>query len=1024
MSPNEKTEEETITNIDESLYSRQLYVLGHEAMKKMQNSNILICGMGGLGVEIAKNTILAGVKSVTIYDQKNTSHEDLSSQFYLRESDIGKNRAICSHKYLSELNTYVTVDVFTSNIEWNYFKKFQVVVLTDSFYDEQIKIGNFCHENEIKFICAETRGVFGKIFCDFGKSFRIFDVNGQNRKSSMISCITNDKDGIVTTFEDQRHDLEDGNYVIFSEVKGMSEINNKEFKVKVLSPFSFSVGDTSNFKPYESGGIALEVKKEKIIDFKSYELSSQEPKYMDSDSYWGDEDQRKIDNDTTHLAFQTLDEFRKENSDNLPNPWNLKDAIRFVEIANILNLERKNQFPKLNENLLKIFSLVSRGNLCPIQSVIGGTAAQEIIKACSGKFHPIHQYFYFNCQEVLPENVLEKINYVKYETEGRYSSQINIFGQDFQEKLENLKIFLVGSGALGCEYLKNLAMMGIGSGPNGLITVTDMDTIEKSNLNRQFLFRSWDVNKSKAEVSSRAAKEMNPNLNIRTNLNRVGPETENIYNEEFYNSVDVVCNALDNVKTRLYIDSKCIEFRKPLIESGTLGTEGNVQVCLPFLTEAYSSSQDPPEKNIPICTLKIFPNAIEHTLQWARDMFQGLFTNSAISAQNFLKDPQNYFHNLQKLGIQQRLEELKQLDKIFFEEKCSNIEECIVWARENWEENFNNNIQQLLFNFPSDSLMGNGLPFWTSPKRCPHPLAFSPDNTLHFEYIFTAANLKASLHGIEQVRERQKVYDYVKNVQVQKFIPKTGVRIKVNENDEDEIDFNDENEIERLTNLLNENYENLKNNSSLIPIEFEKDNDENLHMDFITTCSNLRAENYDIAPTDKHNSKLIAGKIIPAIATTTSVIVGLDCIELYKIVQGHQRIEFYRNSYINLALPFFQSSEPMPVTKYKFNNVEWSLWDRIEIKGEMTLKQFLDYFKEEHKLTVTMIGYDVVTIYSNFLSIEKRKDRLNKKITEILEIIKKEKLPEHTKSLTLSIVCYDSNEEDVDIPLIKYTIRN
>ena len=65
----------------------------------------------------------------------------------------------------------------------------------------------------------------------------------------------------------------------------------------------------------------------------------------------------------------------------------------------------------------------------------------------------------------------------------------------------------------------------------------------------------------------------------------------------------------------MYMDRRCVYYRKPLLESGTLGTKGNVQVVIPFLTESYSSSQDPPEKSIPICTLKNFPNAIEHTLQ-------------------------------------------------------------------------------------------------------------------------------------------------------------------------------------------------------------------------------------------------------------------------------------------------------------------------------------------------------------------------------------------------------------------------
>ena len=63
------------------------------------------------------------------------------------------------------------------------------------------------------------------------------------------------------------------------------------------------------------------------------------------------------------------------------------------------------------------------------------------------------------------------------------------------------------------------------------------------------------------------------------------------------------------------MDRRCVFYQKPLLESGTLGTKANTQVVIPFLTESYSSSQDPPEKSIPSCTVKNFPNAIEHCIQ-------------------------------------------------------------------------------------------------------------------------------------------------------------------------------------------------------------------------------------------------------------------------------------------------------------------------------------------------------------------------------------------------------------------------
>jgi ubiquitin-activating enzyme E1 len=158
---------------------------------------------------------------------------------------------------------------------------------------------------------------------------------------------------------------------------------------------------------------------------------------------------------------------------------------------------------------------------------IGGFTAQEVLKACSGKFTPLHQWLYFDAIECLPSSPLPKEEFNLTGT--RYDGQISVFGKTFQSKLNELNYFLVGAGALGCEYLKNFAMMGVGTGKNGCVHVTDMDIIEKSNLSRQFLFRNSDIGKLKSTTAAKTTKSMNPSININSLSLRVGQETENIF---------------------------------------------------------------------------------------------------------------------------------------------------------------------------------------------------------------------------------------------------------------------------------------------------------------------------------------------------------------------------------------------------------------------------------------------------------------------------------------------------------------
>lgn len=192
--------------------------------------------------------------------------------------------------------------------------------------------------------------------------------------------------------------------------------------------------------------------------------------------------------------------------------------------------------------------------------------------------------------ESLPSEVLPE---AEYEPAGcRYDHQIAVFGRTLQARLASLRTFLVGAGALGCEFLKNFALMGVACGdappaPGGAaaaaaatpgVIVTDDDVIEKSNLSRQFLFRDWDIGGFKAAVAGAAAQRINPALRAQLLQNRVSVDTEDVFNDEFWEGLDVVVNALDNVNARLYVDSRCVYFQRPLLESGTLGTKCNTQV--------------------------------------------------------------------------------------------------------------------------------------------------------------------------------------------------------------------------------------------------------------------------------------------------------------------------------------------------------------------------------------------------------------------------------------------------------------
>lgn len=438
-----------------------------------------------------------------------------------------KTKAEVSAPKLADLNPYVIVSSATGRLS-DVLADCSLLILTDATLQECCEANAVCRARGIKFISANVSGVFSWSFCDFGSAHEVHDTTGEAVSEIKIASCTAFAGGglLIKTVDSEEHDLQEGD--IISLEPTLSPNGPLATVLRIVRSDQFLIDATAATAVSKS---FVKVKQcVTISHLPMRESLAATPKIV------GNDFNKSSSSGSVLLALLAVDEFREQHGGAWPRPWHAGDAEEVVQLAKRRlpfsvedSLFGVLQTEQLDVALATAVAHTAAGMLHPLCAFVGGTAAQEAQKALSGKFLPQQQWALFDAREVLASRspAFDAAAFVVAGEPTRLDMLRICCGDGPVQALGRTSLFMVGVGAIGCELLKNFAMLGVATADGAAVHITDPDLIEKSNLNRQFLFRPGDISQPKATTAARAVHRMNAAMRVQAALDKLGPETEN-----------------------------------------------------------------------------------------------------------------------------------------------------------------------------------------------------------------------------------------------------------------------------------------------------------------------------------------------------------------------------------------------------------------------------------------------------------------------------------------------------------------